>query len=204
MKIAVLIPIHGGARAGFTQSLANLVAHTVQQGHDVQTSVLALSCLTVARNQLLDRALRAGADYSLLLDSDHEFPPNAAVRMLAHQKPVIGINQPRRQLPILGTAVVGTEIVATPSDGPALQQVDTMGLGMCLLDMAIMPCLQRAADAAGHALWPLFREDWPEPDVHVGEDRYFCERLGKAGIPIYIDHSLSMEVGHIAETVLRF
>lgn len=30
----------------------------------------------------------------------------------------------------------------------------------------------------------------------VGEDWYFCEKLQAAGIPRYVDHSLSLEIGH--------
>lgn len=202
MKIAVLIPVHGGACPGFVESLANMVAHT--RGADVQTSILSLSCLTVARNALLGRALRAGADYALMLDSDHEFPPDALARLLAHKKMAVGINQPRRQLPIQPTAVRGRKLVETTPDSPALEEVDSTGLGMFLLDMAALPILQSHADKFGRALWPLFREEWPEPDVHIGEDRYFCGRLREAGIAIHIDHALSREVGHIAETVLRF
>jgi len=138
-----------------------------------------------------------------MLDCDHEFPANALVRLLEHKKPVIGINQPRRAPPHSATAVAeGAIVESVGRDG--LQEVESVGLGMCLLAMGVMDDLQRHAEATGGDFWPMFKEEWPAPNVHIGEDRYFCRRLREAGIPIYIDHTLSREVGHIAETVLRF
>jgi glycosyltransferase involved in cell wall biosynthesis len=205
VKIAVLIPIHGGARAGFTESLANLVSYSVREmGADVQTSTLSLSNLSVARNQLLNRALQAGADYALKLDCDHVFPPNALQRLLAHGKEVVGINQMRRMPPHEPTAIADGRLIQTTPENPPLQEVESIGLGMCLMRMDVLAKLQRHADANNYPLWPLYREDWPEPDICVGEDRYFCARLKRANIPIHVDQRLSLDVGHIADTVLKF
>jgi hypothetical protein len=38
----------------------------------------------------------------------------------------------------------------------------------------------------------------------VGEDAYFFAHARAAGFPCLVDHALSGEVGHIAETVLKF
>ena len=203
MRIRLLIPILGGARAGFTVCLANLVSHTVLETRaEVTAHTVSISSLTVARNTLLDMALKRGADHVLWLDSDHTFPSDALLRLLAHGKEAVAANYPRREMPITATAARDGRLVEPKAEG--LEEVDSAGLGLFLLDMAVMAKLQRHADETGQPLWPLFKEEWSEGPAVTGEDRYFCSRLKAAGIPIHIDHNLSNEVGHIAETVLRF
>jgi hypothetical protein len=36
-----------------------------------------------------------------------------------------------------------------------------------------------------------------EGDTYQGEDWTFCEACDKLGIPLFIDHDLSREVGHV-------
>lgn len=47
---------------------------------------------------------------------------------------------------------------------------------------------------------PLFSQRWIEEiQDYSGEDWGFCEWLEEHGIPIFIDHELSNQVGHIGE-----
>jgi hypothetical protein len=45
---------------------------------------------------------------------------------------------------------------------------------------------------------PWFATPWiKDRGCFMGEDSFFCQRLHEAGIPLFIDHDLSKQVGHI-------
>ena len=86
--------------------------------------MFSFSNLSLSRNRLLDEAVKAGFDAYLWLDSDHSFPEDALLRLIAHEKPVVALNQPRRQAPITPTAVKGGELVQTGEGSKGLEQID--------------------------------------------------------------------------------
>lgn len=215
----MLMPVHGEAKGAYAEAAVNLVAHTAglsvnYNGRSVRPEIRAFrvsrSNVSLARNLLLDEALRWEADYALLTDVDHVFPADALIRLLRHQVPFVGCNYPQRMHPDVPTAMVEAGRTFLASDPVAaarqpLVEVEAMGLGFCLLTMGVLPVLQQHADAAGHPLWPLFKDEWADGRVSMtGEDAYFCRRLRDAGLKILVDQALSLEIGHIAETVLRF
>jgi hypothetical protein len=208
VKIAILIPIYGGAKPAFTACLANMIAATLRaninlDSHkivpEIETMVVSLSTISLARGALFHRAEQWGADFSLWLDSDHVFPRNALVRLLVHQRPVVGCNYRQRQYDS-PTAVANGKLLEPTGDEPPLQEVEALGLGLCLVNMRVLGPLKAAAEAAGRPLLPLFKEEWVGERI-TGEDRYFFNRLRAAGIPVHVDHLLSAEVGHIDEAV---
>jgi hypothetical protein len=218
VKIAILMPVHGEAKGAYAEAALNMVAHTAgldvnYNGRSVRPEIRAFrvsrSNVSLARNLLLDEALRWAADYALFNDVDHTFPADALVRLLKHQVPFVGCNYPQRMHPDVPTAMVKAGGPFLTSDAAAaarqpLVEVEAIGLGFCLLNMSILPALQRQADAQGRSLWPLFKDEWADGKVSItGEDVYFCGRLREAGVRILVDQALSLEIGHIAETVLR-
>jgi hypothetical protein len=208
VKIAILIPIYSGANPSFTCCLANMIAATLRSNitvdgekilPEIETFVVSLSTISIARGALFHSAEKWGADYALWLDSDHIFPRDALLRLLAHQKPVVGCNYQQR-LHDEPTAVAGGKMLLPNPDSPPLQEVESLGLGLCLVNMRVLDQLKASADATGKPLLPLFREEW-EGERMTGEDRYFFNRLRRAGIPVYVDNELSSQVGHVGHTV---
>jgi hypothetical protein len=208
VKIAILIPILGGAKPAFTACLANMIAATMRANisldgekivPEIETMVVSLSTISLARGALFHRAEEWGADFALWMDSDHVFPRDALIRLLAHQLPVVGCNYRQRQHDA-PTAVADGKLLDTKGDEPPLQEVEALGLGLCLVNMRVLDRLKAAADANGKPLLPLFKEEWAGERI-TGEDRYFFNRLRAAGIPVHVDHALSLQVGHIDEAV---
>ena len=79
-----------------------------------------------------------------------------------------------------------------------------MGLGMCLIRMDCFDALQVKAEEEGKdTFMPLFMFT-PTDNYQgmIGEDVYFFKKLKAAGVPIYLDHGVSWEVGHIHKIVL--
>src|SRR5205823_6020553 len=90
---------------------------SVSQGLHIGIQEGSSANLPWLRCDLVKAVLPAGPDYILWLDVDHVFPPDALVRLLAHKRPVIGINQPTRSNPECPTAAVRPlERVVTTED----------------------------------------------------------------------------------------
>jgi hypothetical protein len=81
------------------------------------------------------------------------------------------------------------------TNGTGLEQIELMGLGLCLIHSSVWPKLK--APYFRYAM--LDRGNGPEL---VGEDSYFFNALLGAGIPAFVDHDLSNECGPITEITL--
>ena len=197
MKIAICIPCHGDPKLGFAMSLARLAAHSVSHGLKIGIQDGSSANLPWLRCDLVKAVLPLEPDYIFWLDADHIFPPDSLIRLLAHDKPVVGVNQPTRSNPECPTAAVGPmERIVTTEDlakRGVLRRVESMGLAMCLMRTEIFARLDK----------PWFASEPTEDgEQFIGEDFYFFQKLKAAGIPAFVDHGLSWDVGHISQTVL--
>lgn len=189
MKLAICTPVHGDVRAGYTRSLAQMILHTMKADPALELVYLLESCSNVAlaRQRLVDQAVDRAVDWILWIDSDHDFPPDALLQLIARDEPFIGCNQSRREpeaRPCAGYGGEGDDFVWTTPDKVRAKTVETvewMGLAFVLVSM----------DAIRKAEAPLFFA------VDDGEDVVFCRRLKAAGFPPKVDHRLSAQVGHI-------
>ena len=201
MRVALCIPSQGDVRAAFTLSLAAMIAKSVRE--DTRLDLVPLmaqsSILPESRNRLVEAALTAGADYLLLMDSDHSFPADTLLRLLRHKLACVGANYARRDSPTGPTArrfdrngnsipVYTTEQAAA---GNALEEVAQIGMGLCLVEARVF---RRVPE-------PWFDFERLGKQL-VGEDTYFCRKLREARIPIYVDHGLSWETGHVHSHLL--
>jgi hypothetical protein len=156
------------------------------------------SILPQIRQKLVEEALakKPSPTHLLFVDSDQSFPPDTLHRMLAHDAPVVACNVATKS-PISGpTAKLkgknGGEPISVYSKptSPALGEVWRVGTGIMLVRADVFLDLPK----------PWFNVTWRE-DIQdfVGEDWWFCELLEKAGIPILVDHRLSLEIGHVGD-----
>ena len=139
--------------------------------------------------------------------------PIHLLRLLGHSKPVVGANYPARASPSQPTAgrLAGGQRLPVPTS-PAiaaqrpLEQVNSMGLGLCLVSAAALEQVRRhqGRDVIAPVFQSTMIEEGPDRVNVVGEDVYFFDQLAAAGVPVFVDHLLSMEVGHIGEAEYRF
>lgn len=133
-----------------------------------------------------------------LIDADTEPPIDALERMLEIQQPVVcavvhvmkrdldGIQKPVRMLMKAGVGTNGVGFYE--SDGDGAESVDRAGFGCVLFER----------DVFNQIPFPWFEEKpWGESR---GTDFNVCEKLEKAGIPIYGHYDVIC--GHRKETVL--
>lgn len=200
MRIAILVPTHESVPALFAYDLAQMQATTLAtfpEGLELGLYMEVGTYVHQARESLLRQAIEDGAHFALFLDSDMRFPPDALLRLLAHGSPVVGINYAQRGVPTDFVAIkrvpeepgqIGEKLV-TNEDSTGLEDVDAMGLGVCLIETAAVRRLPEDE--------PLFWFDRRWPGDHIGEDVYFFRALRGVGIQPRVDHDLSKECGHI-------
>jgi hypothetical protein len=184
VKIALCIPVHGDPKAHFAKCYGRLIAHSSRQGREIESFVVSSAVLSSLRALLVRRALEWKADWLLWMDADHTFPPDALERLLAHDLPIVGCNYIRRLAPHGQTASV--ETTREKAEAGMVEPANHMGLGLCLMRADVFDGIDE----------PLFDG--------ATEDIYLFNKLRAARHQPHVDHALSMEVGHIAETVLRF
>ncbi|MEA3066148.1 MAG: hypothetical protein QOJ27_2609 [Sphingomonadales bacterium] len=205
MKISVLVPHHGPVKALFAQCLANLMAETAQamvRDHLslVRPQIRAFfeedGSIELKRVRLALTARKWGADYVLFADSDHTFPPDALLRLLAHERPVVGCNYVSRN-GALPAAVDGSNnklpTTEAKADAGLVEEVAALGLGFCLIHTHVF---ERLGDQI-----PFVTRINAAGEVLCGEDVHFFNLVRAAGVGVFLDHKLSWDIGHIAETI---
>ena len=190
-RIALCTPHNGDVKAEFAFSLGKLLLHSGAH-HELDLFAARGSSIALNRMSIADNALKWGADHLLWIDSDHIFPPDTLERLLRRNLDIVGCNQPRRGFGLPPTAVIVQQgqlryVTTTKAEADAdlVQHVHALGLGLCLIRSDIFRRMER----------PWF-ENWPG-----GEDSYFFAKLTKLGVPVYLDHALSWQVGHIGDHV---
>lgn len=201
MKVVIAIASYRYPKPQFLAAVTALIAWTAKQrirynGEEVQPDLHPLvhtgSSVDLARESLIEGALSLNPDYVLSLDDDMTFPPNSLLRLAGHDLPMVGCNAPRRTADgsIISAAsnVVDGRYMPIQAKPEGLEQVDAIGLAVCLIKAPVLKSIPG----------PRFMGALNEADGKL------CDNLLRIGVKPYVDHSLSMEVGHIAETVLTF
>lgn len=204
MKVAICIVHYGDVKADFSRSLGRLLIATLNSdvsGPDgpikleLELFFRSSSVLVASREEVVGDAFRWGAEWLLLCDSDHSFPPLALLRLIAHGKPAVGCNYMRRgpgKQPVIPV-------------GSGLAEVEELGLGFFLVHRAVFDAMAQQAKAAGRdTALPLFDFTRINGGAGIeGEDIFFVRKIRAAGFPVFCDHDLSLEIGHFGEVELR-
>lgn len=210
-KVLIAIPCRDTIDVDCFNSILNLIQtnQTVKHKDPVKSVTLLPytiqgSILPRSREYSLREAIKQKATHILFLDSDMTFPAMLLHRWLYLNKPVIAANCVLRKIPSNTTARVfkidaeGKEVhyavktTAEKAHKGVLEEVDAVGTGVMLIrlkDIADIP-------------EPHFCMNWaPEINDYKGEDWYLCDLFRKHNIPIYVDHTVSWEVGHIGKFI---
>lgn len=136
------------------------------------------------RNGAVEYALATGIpfDWLLWIDTDGIFPGNALLRLLAHDKDIVGANYRQRTPPYKSAGVYkkpGSEML------PGLQPMEQMPTGLLLTRFEIYRKMS----------YPWFK---PGTKNEARDDIYFCRMARSLGYDIWCDNDLTKEVQHIA------
>jgi len=196
MRLVIGGPTLATVPASFAFDLAQLYLATRDSGWTdrVTLGFIQSTYVHVGRETFLANAIRQQASHVLWLDTDMTFPPDTAIRLARHDKPIVACNCVMRDPRLLFTAQRNGHRVETRPDSRGLEAVDSVGTAVMLMRTDIVADLAR----------PWFAHDrhW-ETGADIGEDIRFCKALRAAGHEILIDHDLSKEIGHIGQYTFR-
>ena len=200
LNAIVAVPSDGWWTAAFGRDLAMMMLACQQfkvgnyKTQHIDLYSITGSILTKSRLVCLKQALKQDADYLLFIDTDQTFPRKTLHLLISRQVDAIGANIPIKRLPSQPTA---RNKGATPRDwktvytdegSTGIEKVDRIGTGILLISKKVMQAL------AYDCFDMFYRADI---DDVQGEDWTLCNAIEDAGFPIYVDHDLSQEVGHV-------
>ena len=174
-------------------------------GHDVGFEfVRGYDCAT-ARNNIVKRALDAGADYLMMVDNDVTVPRDALVNLMEHDVDVVmgyyahrnGANDATTKPNVCKRGELnytmqytGGELAAYRNNGEYLVRVHGGGMGCILIRCSALARMQ----------YPYYKwVDYGNGGM-LSEDLYFCEQCRMVGIKIYADTRVSC--GHMFRQLL--
>lgn len=192
-SVMIAVPAMEMVNAEFAQHLTMAAANMVANGIKINCAFNIGSVITIARRNLVDIFLKSDFDYMFWVDSDMKFPIDTPMRLLAHNKDIVGANYRRRRFPnptftgMTGKPGAFTEFQTT-DESPALELVDVLPHGLVLVKRAVYENVTQ----------PHYIQEYvPELNLEIGEDIYFCQKAQKAGYDVWVDQELSREVSHI-------
>lgn len=201
LKIVVVVPSGTHWLADFATNLISLIGYFTNnpvkgmQTESIQVINIKGSILSTSRLNGLKAAKALNASHLLYLDSDHTFPPDMLHKLLRWRKDIVAVNCVTKSMPCMTTARTfnpadpqGNIVYSEPEAKGMLERVWRVGTGVMLLS-------RKAYEQIPHDAFAMKYK--PDADTYQGEDWTLCEALETAGVPIYVDHGLSREVGHI-------
>lgn len=189
--VVIATPTRGQIEAWTASDIAYLMRHSP----DTEWAISFGTLIANNRTLLVHTAVKAKASHILFIDTDMRFPPDALERLLAHKKDIVGANYKQRTRDEWAARKDGKFISSKTKKG--LAQVDTLGLGMILIDTTVFTgklrslppnCFSQPFDAS--------------VGTFVGEDVFFCTIAIEQGFQIWVDHDLSKEMKHIGSVEL--
>jgi cellulose synthase/poly-beta-1,6-N-acetylglucosamine synthase-like glycosyltransferase len=196
MRVAICIPARGQMEVTTAFDLTMMAAYMAgKKNIDLNVYTSQGTLIFDQRNSLVHTAVMEKCDYILFIDADMRFPKNTLERLLAHKKDIIGVNATTRMMPPKPTArniqinedgsVDWLEVFSNKEKG--IGKVDAIGCGVMLIKTS---CLKDIPQ-------PYFYFEQLLKGKLLGEDIYFCIKAKDAGIDTWVDHDLSMEIGHV-------
>lgn len=194
-KVGICIPARGQVEVGTAFDLAALVNYTNKNSKveiNLYTSMGTL--IFDQRNNMVQSALDDGCTHILFIDADMRFPKDSLLRLLKHNKAIVGVNATTRSEPVKPTAktlevkddhVIWHPVFSKGKNG--IEAIDGIGCGVMLIDAVVFKDLEKP--------WFYF-EQLPQGKI-LGEDIYFCIKSADIGFKTYVDHELSQEIKHI-------
>lgn len=208
-KVMIGTPVARAPALEYTLAFAETSVHLDRSGIAFASQfVVGSSNLPRARNEIVARFLASDCTDLLLIDDDMGWAPEAVIRLLASDKPVIaGVGRKRVDKPNSDPEVW----CFAPLDGARLVQDDDMGaIEVNAVGTAFMKIERAVLEAmiAAHPTWKrdghdqmpepvkakyyqFFRFD-PDDTMELGEDYVFCRRWRDLGGRIYIDPTIAL------------
>ena len=144
-----------------------------------------------SRINIVKRAQEGNCTHLLFIDSDMVFDDDAAEKLIARDKDIIGVNTHTRNLPSKTTVKIhnekGKQVYEMSDD---LFECQAVGTGFMLIKMSVFDILPKP--------WFFYNYD-DNGDMSVGSDMWFCNIAKEVGLKVYCDPTV--KVGHIGDYI---
>ena len=142
------------------------------------------------RNQIVEQALEKGCTHLIFMDTDQIYPEDFLVKIMSHDKDVVGTAITKRYPPFNVLVMRGSlgKYRLVPDEDIEnihLLECDASGTG------AIMFRTEVFFHASEFGKW--FQVSVTDDGRPIGEDVYFCSELRKAGYKIWIDTTIDIK-----------
>lgn len=192
----------GSVRFELMQSILGLMKAPTDNEHGTRFVELISKVhgpyLDVGRNFVVERFLQSDAEVLLFVDSDMEFAPEQAHRIVAsvsEDRPVVGgiytnwfAEHGVRPVALnwnLESSPPQMVPIPMPSDGDGLVEVGCVGTGFMAIHRSLLDKMTNTFDAP----CPWFAEV-ALGGSQMGEDVTFCQRAIALGSPVFVDTDL--------------
>lgn len=157
-RVAICIPSGRAWEAGTATDIVGLSAFSTLHGVELAILNVQTSMITNGRNGTVEMAMKASCDYLFWVDSDMRVPPDALVRLLKHNKDIVGATYNKRVPPYDTLGKMKGDIRSVTGDG--LHEALLMPGGCMLVKMDVYKKLE----------WPWYWESyrWPGEDGLIG------------------------------------
>lgn len=182
-RITVGIPSSDMVHASFMTSLIRLILQSKNINMDFFNH--RSSRITANRNEIIKFAKEKNSTHVLFIDADMTFPPYALAELLGYDRDIVCATATKREEgpndPIGVPHSAGDNVTKT-----RLIQMDFVGMPFMLIKMSVFDKLNE----------PYFAEPIINDEL-IPEDNYFCQEVRMAGIEIWCDLAISMDLGHL-------
>lgn len=145
----------------------------------------------MARNVACMRALEGGFSHLFFLDSDVIPPPDAVLKLLAHDKPVISGMYCRRSPPHGVPVMIKDGVWVTQFEKDSVIEVDYVGAGCLLIRRDVLERLPPIREGKHWFSWQVDLNGIVSPGENLSEDFAFNLQCRKTlGIPTLVDTSI--------------
>lgn len=149
VSVMLCIPSGREWEARCATAVTGLAAFSAMKGISIGICGLEGSMITRSRNEIVDQCLKVNTDYLMWIDSDIVMPPDTVIRLLQHNKDIVGATYNKRVPPYETLGKL---------KGPAetVEQIRTGGLR----EAELMPggCMLVKADVYRRLGWPYYWE----------------------------------------------
>jgi len=156
------------------------------------------SLTAIARNNIVEIALKKGCSHIMFLDTDMTFPPDIMPRLMSHDKDIVGGLYFERYYPYRPACFWKDEDgdYVLPNDIPQNQlvRVNAIGTGAMLIKTTVFEKLSQP-----YFDYRLTNYGSAQKVKFFSEDIVFCGSAEKAGVEIFCD--TSVKCGHLLNDV---
>jgi hypothetical protein len=193
-KIGIAIPYYRVWEGPMALSCMAMAARTASVFTQISTDEDKAGMLPVAtsgcyvesnRNALVNYFLDSSIPFThiLWIDTDMQFPEDALLRLLAHDKDIVGANYRTRTPPYSCAGIYERGDSVTMTAG--LHRMVQIPTGLLLVKFDVFKKLP----------FPWFKESHSKTEAR--DDVYFCHLARAKGYEIWCDNDLTKEVVHI-------